>query len=500
MGTTSLVDSATLNLSPGGGTGEWLAWHPERAGVHSLTTVVDGNGAIAETCETNNTLTCEVLVALDRQYVDCGAATDTAYSAAGGYGHLGGVPRVNWGSGVVSTAVETARYDVRGAVQYRFDHVDPYYPYQVDFSLYRGDSVTSSYELVVNGTTVPVYVGAAGAINQVRLDASNGFLAYATAYVPGSAITSNTVLASVRRADTAGPGYLSEIQLTHGTRFYIDCGAAEDLPFNPPTRSFGHLSDGYEWGPPDATPTTSVRYDFDGTVQYRFAGLSAQKSYILYATFWEDDGVGRVERLRIDGSVASDPVDMADGEAHTVAALVPSNAVADGQIDVTIERTDGADVQVSALELHEWTQGLLALRDMDQDGMPDAFEVAHRKGPVVGAALDPTQNDANIDTDGDGMSNFAEFLASTDPLDPSSKLCVLGMVSGQPVSGGLSITWQAAKFKHYRVDFCADVATREWQTVKEDLQAQTDGTLSWTDSDRQTPGTGFYRIVLLSDR
>ena len=45
--------------------------------------------------------------------------------------------------------------------------------------------------------------------------------------------------------------------------------------------------------------------------------------------------------------------------------------------------------------------------DSDGDGMPDAYEVAHR--------LNPHLDDRNGDRDGDGISNIDEFLAGTPP-------------------------------------------------------------------------------------
>ncbi|WHI49546.1 hypothetical protein P3339_13815 [Microbulbifer sp. MLAF003] len=46
--------------------------------------------------------------------------------------------------------------------------------------------------------------------------------------------------------------------------------------------------------------------------------------------------------------------------------------------------------------------------DADNDGMPDAFELAHKLNPNSAA-------DASLDSDGDGMSNLEEFARGTDP-------------------------------------------------------------------------------------
>jgi hypothetical protein len=60
-----------------------------------------------------------------------------------------------------------------------------------------------------------------------------------------------------------------------------------------------------------------------------------------------------------------------------------------------------------ARELH-WQLVVEVPVDADQDGLPDAYELANGLNPA-----DPA--DARDDADQDGLTNLAEFLAGTDP-------------------------------------------------------------------------------------
>jgi type VI secretion system secreted protein Hcp len=52
--------------------------------------------------------------------------------------------------------------------------------------------------------------------------------------------------------------------------------------------------------------------------------------------------------------------------------------------------------------------------DADADGLPDVWENQY--------GLDPTANDANLDPDGDGATNFEEYIAGTSPIDANQVL------------------------------------------------------------------------------
>jgi hypothetical protein len=72
--------------------------------------------------------------------------------------------------------------------------------------------------------------------------------------------------------------------------------------------------------------------------------------------------------------------------------------------------------------------------------------------------LDPQRNDANEDKDHDGLTNYEEFLAGTDPSDPASKLEVRTLTK---VGENVDLTWASVPGQNYGIRFSNDLLA--WQ-------------------------------------
>ena len=79
-------------------------------------------------------------------------------------------------------------------------------------------------------------------------------------------------------------------------------------------------------------------------------------------------------------------------------------------------------------------------------GIPDWWQLAHFG--IIG--IDP-----NADPDHDGMSNYQEFWAGTDPLDPSSVLKIDAKSLNS--AGDVQISWQTSPGKTYSVEYSNDL-------------------------------------------
>jgi hypothetical protein len=94
--------------------------------------------------------------------------------------------------------------------------------------------------------------------------------------------------------------------------------------------------------------------------------------------------------------------------------------------------------------------------DTDGDGIPDAWEAAN--GLVVG------MNDTLLDSDGDGLSNFQEYLAGTSPTNAASVLRLETPVA--PVGNGeLTLRFNAVSNRSYLIEYRTVVTGQPWQPL-----------------------------------
>jgi Tol biopolymer transport system component len=121
------------------------------------------------------------------------------------------------------------------------------------------------------------------------------------------------------------------------------------------------------------------------------------------------------------------------------------------------------------------------------DGIPDEWRAYYFGG--TGTTTN-SQSCATCDPDGDGMSNLQEFLAGTDPTNPSSVLSL--QVTSVTSGGSITLSWPAVPGKIYSVQYTESLGAPDW------LNAPGDVTLvglqgSYPVSPAQP--AGFYRVV-----
>jgi hypothetical protein len=167
---------------------------------------------------------------------------------------------------------------------------------------------------------------------------------------------------------------------------------------------------------------------------------------------------------------------------------IPASAGGGASYAVNFEHVSGSP---NGLRLfpRQARRGLVALspRTVSSigDSLPDSWRLRH-----FGTVRNLLSHES-ADADGDGVPNWAEYRAGTDPNDASSRLLVK---PPQPATsgGGFVITWPSVSGTQYVIERSTTLFGGEWTAVSSTL-AGTGWEMRFEDT---TPGhgAGFYRV------
>jgi hypothetical protein len=123
--------------------------------------------------------------------------------------------------------------------------------------------------------------------------------------------------------------------------------------------------------------------------------------------------------------------------------------------------------------------GPLIFGDSNQDGIPDWWVLAH--------GFDPQMDIADLDTDGDGVSNRIEYLSGTDPQNAAS---FPKMALFRHSNGTVRINFNALSDQQYTLERATHLAPGDWTPVLNGVSGG--GTQSVQDDPAND--SAFYRI------
>ena len=128
---------------------------------------------------------------------------------------------------------------------------------------------------------------------------------------------------------------------------------------------------------------------------------------------------------------------------------------------------------------------LVVLEDSDKDGMADVWEESH------GLSTDAV-SDALLDSDGDGYTNLAEYLADTDPNDPESQLKFDAFMLE---AGSTVLEFMARTNRLYSLDYTTSLVDGTWMNLTNISVNSQNQVQSITDSNLSRESR-FYRLVI----
>ncbi|MBL7116082.1 MAG: hypothetical protein ISS35_09980, partial [Kiritimatiellae bacterium] len=231
------------------------------------------------------------------------------------------------------------------------------------------------------------------------------------------------------------------------------------------------LADAWEYayfGADFMDPTPTSNYDRDADPDEDGSSNFEEQNRGTDPTEADTDGDG------IPDGVDEDPLD-----PDTNRNLIPDGSEEEWGLDLTDPDEDN-DLIITAAEV-AW------------DGSADY--TPYDVGTGTGTDLDAQK----ADTDGDGVNDFMEIAAGSDPLDPlASAMVVITDITVDLGSGKPQVSWgvaanQAAWDVTFRLVSSVDLTN--WTSVGQlTVDGSTDGTVSLLDSTNE--GVVFYRVVV----
>ncbi len=129
-----------------------------------------------------------------------------------------------------------------------------------------------------------------------------------------------------------------------------------------------------------------------------------------------------------------------------------------------------------------------AFVDLDQDGMPDAWENAYF------GSTNAAPYGVNGDADTDACPNYVEFIAGTNPTNPLSLFEITAFEYGTNQSG--TVTWPVQPYRFYQPEWATNLIGTSWQPLVVVTNMNGAGVMTYTD-----PGASnsprFYRVECL---
>ena len=210
-----------------------------------------------------------------------------------------------------------------------------------------------------------------------------------------------------------------------------------------------------------------VKIEFEAT-SGSFTGYVAEGSVIFtnYETNW------------YSGTNGAFPSGVVLSESNWDLMIAHTGYMDFAQIGAVSNAARGSVVDLGAL--------FLVPVDDNSNGIADAWEDVYFPGSGAVGTNDP---------DGDGLTNWEEYIGGTDPTNVAKSLY---LTEAEPAgAGGFALEWDVVAGRSYQVGVCPSLTTGAWTFAAGPWEAAAGQTeMQWTDTNAPSHQFRFYRIEL----
>ncbi len=221
--------------------------------------------------------------------------------------------------------------------------------------------------------------------------------------------------------------------------------------------------------PLDGSPPITSAIGFTAVGNLGLPAFVASQGAANYAATWLDSTVTGVSGAGVIGSLN---------------ITLPPNATSRSAYQIHFDHFSASPNGI-ALFNSTIQDGLLTLSDRSgsswNDGIPDSWRLLYF-GSVSNAL-----SAANLDPDGDGASNWQEYVAGTNPTDAASVFQLLAATAGP---SGFTLQWPSVINKNYTLQSSPSLTSPSWSVAATNLIG-TGQIMQWTDGNPST--ANFYR-------
>ena len=313
----------------------------------------------------------------------------------------------------------------------------------------------------------------------------------------------------------AGDAVSFEVVISNGSAataaaVVVKCALSQNISVTSwdPTDGFDPATE--TWSIGSLSPGSSATLSLNGIVNIGAAGLSLSNAWTIQAGTVNDDQLNN-NRCFVVQTVRTGTPKMLTVSCGQNVTISPSGgvAVAEGGT-ATINITAAPDYHIDQMLINGVRMRMradvmstnIAFDNIRSDATLYVSARRHHL-PSSWLSLYALASDYYIgweDTDNDGMANWQEYYAGTDPLDPLSYLMITDM--SQAV-GRTLVEWSTSRFRPdfpFVVQSSPGANLAAWTTDEREVRSTAPAALQWTeDVQPQSQRAGFYRLMVDND-